>query len=298
MRLFATAVLFTLTCGRAIAQADDPGIVFEAASIKPFPEGTPISMSGCLGGPGSNDPGLINCEYVTLKTLLMRAYEVKNQEIFGPGWLDNTHFNLTLKVPSGSTKDQMPLMFRNLLAERFKVAVHRENRLLTGYALTVAKGGLKIKESAPPDAAAADEPPAGGKLPIGSDGFPILRRSTIAGGPITLYREGRARLQAGNTKLTTLASALGGQLDRIVTDETGLDGKYDITLNWTPDTTEPGGRSRQTARADANALPEASTPAVDLFAAVEQQLGLKLVAKKVSRDTIVVDRAEKVPTEN
>jgi uncharacterized protein (TIGR03435 family) len=303
MRLFATVTLVALSClalnySGAFAQADDSGIVFEAASVKPFPEGATITMSGCMGGPGSNDPGRINCEYTTLRMLLMRAYQVKSQEIFGPGWLDSAHFNITAKLPPGAAKEQVPVMFRNLLAERFKLTLHHESRALPSYALTVAKGGLKIKESAPPSAAADDAPPAGGP-PIGKDGFPILRPSAFAGGPIILYRQGRARLQAGNTTAAMLAEALSRQLDRVVTDETGLSGKYDITLNWTPEATEPGGRPRQAASVKPEgASQEESTTEPDVFAAIEQQLGLKLVSKKIPRDTLVIDRAEKVPTEN
>jgi uncharacterized protein (TIGR03435 family) len=301
MRPFATIALFALTCGRAFAQADDAGIVFEAVSIKPFAEGTTITMSGCMGGPGSDDPGRINCEYTTLRMLLTSAYQVKSQEIFGPGWLDSAHFNITAKLPQGATKEQVPVMFRNLLAERFKLELHHETRAMPSYSLTVAKGGLKIKESAQAPAAASDDPlPAGGRPPIGKDGFPILRPAAFAGGPITLYRQGRARLQAGNTTLATLAEALSRQLDRVVIDETGLSGKYDITLNWTPEATEPGGRSRPAAsvRPEGIAPQEESTPEPNLFAAMEQQLGLKLVSKKIPRDTLVIDRAEKVPTEN
>jgi uncharacterized protein (TIGR03435 family) len=294
MRRFALLTFCALTCGLTFAQSNDPA--FEAASIKPFPEGTPVQMSGCMGGPGSNDPGRITCEYANLRMLLVRAYQVKSQEIFGPGWLDSAHFNLLVKVPQGTTKDQVAAMFRNLLAERFKLELHHETRLLPAYSLTVAKGGLKIQESAPPTAAPDDPPPAGAP-PIGKDGFPILRRAVYAGGPVTLFRQGRARLQAANTTLTILAEALSRQLDRVITDDTGLPGKYDITLNWTPDTIEPGGRA-QTARPEATAMPEASTPEPNLFAAVEQQLGLKLIGKKIPRDTLTIDRVEKVPTEN
>src|ERR1022692_1430848 len=301
MRPFATIALFALTCGRAFAQADDAGIVFEAVSIKPFAEGTTITMSGCMGGPGSDDPGRINCEYTTLRMLLTRAYQVKSQEIFGPGWLDSAHFNIIAKLPQGATKERVAMMFRNLLAERFKLALHHETRALPTYSLTVAKGGLKIKESAQAPAAASDDAqPAGGRPPIGKDGFPILRPSAFAGGPITLYRQGRTRLQASNTKLATLAEALSRQLDRVVIDETGLAGKYEITLNWTPEATEPGGRPRPAAsvRPEGIASQEESPPEPDLFAAMEQQLGLKLVSKKIPRDTLVIDRAEKVPIEN
>jgi len=295
MRPFATITLFALSCGRAFSQADDPKMAFEAASIKPFAEGTSIMMSGCMGGPGSGDPGRINCEYATLKMLLMKAYPVKSQEIFGPGWLDSAHFNIVAKLPQAATREQVPAMFRNLLAERFHMALHHESKLLPTYSLTVAKGGIKIKESTPPGAAAAeDAPPAAGGPPIGKDGFPILRPAVYAAGPLILFRQGRARLQAGNTTMTMLAEAFTRQLDRVVIDETGLDGKYDITLNWTPEATEPGGRHPAAGAAS----PEDSVPDVNLFAAVEQQLGLKLISKKTPRDTLVIDRAEKVPTEN
>jgi uncharacterized protein (TIGR03435 family) len=81
-----------------------------------------------------------------------------------------------------------------------------------------------------------------------------------------------------------------------VVDETGLTGAYDITLYWTPDPSEPGGRRRPSG--EASSTVEERTPDVDLRAAVEQQLGLTLVSKKIVRDALVVDHAEKVPTEN
>jgi len=281
--------LLVSIAGRAPAQQS----TFEAVSIKPFPEGTPIMMSGCVGGPGSDDPGQIKCEYMTLKMLLMRAYKVRNQEIFGPGWIDSTRFNILAKVPQGATGDEVRAMFGNLLAERFKVALHHETRPMTAYSLVVAKNGPRLKEyDAAAVASADDGPPPGGKLPTGDDGFPILRRSVIASGPIILYRQGRARLQAGNAKIARLAEALSNQLDQTVTNETGLTGSYDITLYWTPDPTESGGRT------PASAPQEASAPETSLFAALEQQLGLKLVAKKAPHDTLVIDRAEKTPVEN
>lgn len=287
MRKIVRIALFA--CAAASAQTDSP-IAFEAASIKPFPAGSNIVFSGCMGGPGSDNPGRIDCQHVTLKMLLMRAYQVKSQEVIGPGWLESEHFNILAKMPQGATKDQVPAMFRVLLAERFHVVLHREKRMLPTYVLTLAKGGLKIKEwtDKPP---AADEPPPGAKLRVGEDGFPILRQSTLAGGAITLFRQGRARMQ-GQTTMPQLAESLSGQLNQVVVDETGLTAKYEVVLNWTPDPTDMGGGPRAAAGStDATAPP-------DLFVAIEQQLGLKLVAKKVERDAIVVDSADKAPTGN
>src|ERR1700758_747496 len=92
-RIVLVVLLGTYAAG---AQPAGPKVAFHAVSIKPFPEGSGISMSGCMGGPGTETPARITCEYVTLKTLLMRAYGVRNQEISGPGWIDSTHFNLLI----------------------------------------------------------------------------------------------------------------------------------------------------------------------------------------------------------
>ncbi|HEX3743883.1 MAG TPA: TIGR03435 family protein [Bryobacteraceae bacterium] len=279
----------------AWATAQDPAasVAFEAVSIKAFPEGQPVMMSGCVGGPGSDDPAQVRCEYVTLKTLLMRAYKVRNHEISAPGWVDSTHFNIRAKAPDGATAAQLPGMYRLLLIERFKLTLHHESRATTIYKLDASKGGAKLKpHEESPQPPTDDGPPPGGKLPTGNDGFPILRRSAYAGGPIILYRNGRARLQASNATVGQLAQAITNQLDQEVTDETGLTGRYDIVLDWTPGPLEPGGSS------PAASPHEAGAPEISLFAAIEQQLGLRLVAGKAPRDVLVVDHAEKIPTEN
>lgn len=299
MRRIAIIAFLAFPGVRAFGQLGQAANTFEAAVIRPFLEGTPRVGSGCDGGPGSRDPSRVTCEYVTLRMLLVQAYQMKAQEIVGPGWLDAARFNVTATVPSGATREELAIMFRNLLAERFKVVAHREKKLLPGYAITVAKGGLKAPAASTAPVAADAGETTRGKLLIGRDGFPVLRRSVTAAGPIILYRQGRARLQASETTIAQLAEALSRQLGSVVVDEAGLDGKYEITLYWTPDQGEPGARPQQVSGtgAESGAL-DSATPEPNIFMAMDQQLGLRLTPKQLPREVIVIDRAERVPTEN
>ena len=164
--------------------------------------------------------------------------------------------------------DEQMSMLRNLLADRFKLAFHREPKELSLYALVVAKGGSKLKESTgPPDA-----------LP-----------ETVS----VVYPESgggvRIVLPARNATMAQFASIMNRAiLDRPVVDKTGLSGKYDFDLEWTPDETQFGGQVPQ-------GTPEHPKP--DLFAALQQQLGLRLEATKGPIEALVIDWVER-PSEN
>jgi uncharacterized protein (TIGR03435 family) len=261
---------------------------FEAAALKPSSTGAPIQYIGFMGGPGSDDPGRIVSSRTSLKMFIMRAYDVKPYQVFGPGWLDTELYDLTAKVPPHATNDEVRMMMRNLLAERFKLEQHKENKEMAVYSLVVGKDGPKLKEYslAPPDSAAPDTPPAKGPV-TGADGFPILRPAVYAGGPVILYRKGQARLLAANLSMLRFADSLSQQLDRLVVDDTGLAGKYDFTLTWTPD-------NRANLPPATDGLDEAN----DIFTAVQRQLGLRLISKKAPVPCIVVDHMAKAPAEN
>jgi uncharacterized protein (TIGR03435 family) len=190
-------------------------------------------------------------------------------------------YNIDAKVPPGATREQLRLMLQNLLAERFKLQVHRESKEVLQYSLTVSRNGLKLKPhvEAPP-AAATDKPPSevSGPPKTDSSGYPILRR-----GMGMAMMNGKARFQADGTDLARLVGLLSVQLGAPVKDDTGLQGKYDIALSWL--TSAPG------AEPDSDAGP-------DLFAAVQDQLGLRLEKKKGPVEILVIDHAEKVPTAN
>ena len=110
------------------------------------------------GGPGSPDPGQITYSNVSLKNGSDDAYEVKGYQITGPKWLDSERFDIVAKIPKGATKEQFQMMLQNLLAERFKLTLHRETKELPIYALVVGKGGPKMKETVDDDAARAGRP--------------------------------------------------------------------------------------------------------------------------------------------
>ncbi|HWC99351.1 MAG TPA: TIGR03435 family protein [Candidatus Sulfopaludibacter sp.] len=265
----------------------EEAIAFDAASLKPTPVGPPTQYMGFMGGPGSGDPGRITSSHTSLKMFIMRAYDVKAYQVVGPGWLETESYDLVAKVPAGATNDQVRAMMRNLLAERFKLAQHRDAKEMSVYTLVAGKDGPKLTETSA-KVPEPDSPPAESKGPaIGADGFPILRPGVLASGPIILFRNGQARLLANGLTIPRLANSLSQQLDRMVIDETGLTGKYDVTLTWTPDR-------------GPNLPPptEGVDAANDIFTAIQRQLGLRLVSKKAPVPVIVVDRMEKVPAGN
>ncbi|HTP30807.1 MAG TPA: TIGR03435 family protein, partial [Candidatus Acidoferrales bacterium] len=160
----AAAIAFT-----AFGQTGAPqqSMTFEVASVKPAQPPTPdgqgrIFMRGPSGGPGTKDPGRITYPYMTLKNILMTAYNVKNYQINGPSWLDSERFDVTATMPPETTKEQLQVMLQNLLIERFKMSIHREKKELPMYSLVVTKAG-KLKESAAttpaPDADGPPPPP-------------------------------------------------------------------------------------------------------------------------------------------
>ena len=203
-------------------------------------------------------------------------------------------------------------MLQNLLAERFKMTLHHEKKEMPMYSLVVARSGPKIKESAeesaPKDTAAPEAPPPNGpqRLAMGKDGFPMLPAGVGGPSPMTIRMNGRARMQASKESMQDFANILSDELNRPIVDETALKGKYDFTLYWSPDTAgpmapalpPPGVAPGGPIGAGPMASPPDGETFPDLAAAIQQQLGLRLEAKKGPVDILVIDHAVKIPTEN
>ena len=124
----------------AWAQPEAP-LAFEVASVKPSPPHTGnLTKMGCSGGPGTSDPGTILCENLVLSSLVMKLYGVQPYQLSAPTSLMSL-YDIVAKVPANTSAEQVNVMWRNLLAERFQLKVHRESKEMPVYALVVARAG-------------------------------------------------------------------------------------------------------------------------------------------------------------
>jgi len=296
----------------AAAQAATPqqtsaerALTFDVASVKPaiVPDGVTVvgEMRGVRkgsgitvprnsGGPGTDDPGRIHFPLISLKALLVRAWD-SYFEIAGPGWLDTQIVQVDATMPPDTTKAQFQEMLRNLITDRFQLKHHTETKQITGYSLVVAKNGSKLKESADQNGGAQERPPRATQR--GPDGFlippstgPMLMSMTVQGN--------RSRVIFQQQTMQTLAHQLERMLSSTVADATGLTAKYDFTVTFAG-ATEPGGALGSSSPAT---QPDAAEPLPDIFSALQSQLGLKLEPKKVPVEVFVVDHMEKTPTGN
>jgi uncharacterized protein (TIGR03435 family) len=290
-RIFGLLIPMALACGQHSATRP----AFEVATIKPAPpyNGGPMRV-GFDGGPGSKDPGRWSTQNMSLKNLITFAYNLKQYEIVIPEWTSTERFDVHAKVPEGATKDDLKLMVQSLLEERFKLTFHREQKEMAGYELAVAKNGPKLKEAAsqaPSDADATPKPP--GPLKMGADGYPILpagRGSSMA------IMNGRARMVDREMTIEALASQISTQIGKPVADATGLKGKYDVVLSWVTESARTRPIGAGGADGAVGIAQDESGPTI--FAALQEQLGLKLEQKKTTISIMVVDKIEKTPTEN
>ncbi|HUB80763.1 MAG TPA: TIGR03435 family protein [Bryobacteraceae bacterium] len=259
---------------------------FEAVSIKPSPPNNGSFTRGCRGGPGTNDPVLWRCTNATVSMLIIRAYDIKHYQLTAPDSASDANFEISASLRSDTTQAEFRAMIRNLLSDRFKLAFHWGKKEVSLYDLVVAKGGPKMKESVDKPAGDANDDLPGPAAKTDADGFPVIPKD--CSGCMAINAAGKARYQAIKEPLKSFADMLGNQLGMPVRDRTGLTGKYDITLSWT----SGGGIGR---RADPDAPADLG---ISIEAAVQQQLGLKLVSSKGPIDTIVVDKVERNPSGN
>jgi uncharacterized protein (TIGR03435 family) len=210
-----------------------------------------------------------------------------------PDWTNSALFDLTARVPPGTTYEQFQIMLQNLLADRFQLAVHHETRQHLSYKLVVAKNGPKFKEAGAPAEQDDDAPPrpSGSKpFKFDADGYPVFG----PGDSGTKMSASRGRMYEPQMTMDRLAGFLAGNLHATITDATGLGGRYEISLAWVVGsrTAAPPSSGEEASLAETDSGPT-------LTQALQSQLGLRLVeSSKVPIDLLVVDHAEKVPAGN
>jgi uncharacterized protein (TIGR03435 family) len=319
------AALLAIASCAAFAQTTAATPSFEVATVKPAaPPATSMGPGGGMriairmgarGGPGTADPGQMMYSGMSMKSLLVNAYGVKTYQVSGPNWMDTERFDIVAKVPPGASKDDVKLMLQNLLAERFKLTLHREKKDLPMYALVVGKNGPKMKESPPddPDAKDASVPLDPAAAANRQKAIENAMRAVDRGGDMPplppgagrgmsmMMMNGRARMSAPKQTMAQFAEWLVSQLDRPVVDETGLTKKYDLALDYAPESVGgrgPMGMPLPPPLGGDGGMPPEADAAPSLFTALQDQLGLKLEQKKGPVDLLVVDHLEKTPTEN
>ena len=220
---------------------------FEAASIRPAsPDATDFGVD--------TDPGLLRVEAQTLRDMVRIAYGVnESQVVGGPKWADSDRLDITGRANGPAGSKELLAMLQSLLADRFKLAIHRETKTAQGYALVVAKGGIKMQKS----------------------------ESTESNS-----RGGRGRIDAQGFSMRQLAERLSRVVRAPVEDATETPGGFNFSLIWNSDNP-----SAKALASDRPAIEGSNAPSI--FTALQEQLGLKLESRKVTMEVIVIDRAEK-----
>lgn len=227
---------------------------------------------------------------IPVRQLIVRAYDVQPfQVVGGPSWITSDRFDVTAKAPDDATPQQASGMLQTLLADRFKLKVHRETRQGDVYRLVKARPDGKLGDAIKP--ATID---CSAMMGRGRPGGP----GPVPGGRLSGCQMmiSPGRVQMGGQPISALANSLSNQLGRPIVDDTGLTGPYDLTLSFMPDS---GGRGMPIGPLPAGApeLPPVDPNAPALPTALQEQLGLKLESGKGPVDVIVIDSIEP-PTED
>ena len=239
------------------------------ASLKPNDSGRPGFGIAPLPG------GKLNATNISLKRLIAVAYSVTDFQIFGNvDWLESQRYDLTARAAGPAPLPEMRLMLRSLLADRFQLKLHKDTREMRNYTLMAARpgsaGGPGLVEAPNGECSTAVTPQ------------PALANGTGCG----LVNLGGGWMRGQRGRMSQVADRLSALLGLTVLDKTELTGYYDITMTWTPDP-----EMERLMTGERPVVNDTSGPS--LFAALQQQLGLRLVAGKGPVEVIVIDSAQK-----
>jgi uncharacterized protein (TIGR03435 family) len=187
----------------------------------------------------------------SLGTLILAAWDLEPSQLSGPAWLRSDRYDIAARTSPRTTQAELRQMLQTLLIERFTLVVHADRKELSTYALVVAKGGPKLQ-------------PANGD-----------QQSAVVFAPPSRF------IGRGST-IQGLALVLARPVGRPVVDKTGIAGRFDFTLSYSPETLTP----------------DADAPGPSIFTALQEQLGLRLEPQKGMVEVLIVDHAERIPTPN
>jgi uncharacterized protein (TIGR03435 family) len=261
----------------------------------------------------SVDGSRVDLRFMSLADLVRTAYKIKPHQLVLPDWMKagmmsmNDRWDIQAKMPDGTNKDQVPEMLQALLADRFKLKVHKESREQSVYALVVGKGGSKLQPSKPEEPEKEGEPKTpSNQVSMRQEGNGMVVKTGQGTMKMSMGANGMMRMESEKLSMEQFADMLTGFLDKPVVDQTELKGNYIVGLDLSMEDLRavaakagvamPGGAPGGAASATpGGASDPGAGPA--LLGSV-QQLGLKLDSKKAPVDSIVVDAMEKKPTEN
>ena len=263
---------------------------FEVATIKPF--ATPTPGSGPIAfGLRMQPSGRVEISGMTIKQLMQQAWGIQADSIVNaPKWMDTDRYSIVAKVPSNGPvyapntpidTDTVFAMVRTLLADRFKLAVHFEDRPMTAYTLTAPKPKLKKAD------------PASRTKWINANSGPILLNAASA--PSTTLKFQNMSMAQLAEKLSAFA---GTYIHSPVIDATGLEGGYDFTLTFSPIAPAMLANLSRPPAADPTGAAADPIGGVTIFEAVDKQLGLKLVEQKRPVRVLVIDHIDDKPDDN
>ena len=230
---------------------------FEVASVKLFADRSPMAVRPMPGG------RLVATAPV--KLLIMNAYGFQRSEIVGgPDWINTDWYEIDAKAADNADRARVMLMLQSLLEDRFQMRVHRETRETPVYALVVDKNGSKLAA------------PKEGECPTTEAAAPPCGQMRISPSPAGV------RMEGSRVPISELVRVLAVAARQPVLDRTALSGLFDIRLQFID---EPPG------------APPSDSPGPSVFAAVQEQLGLKLESAKGPVEFLVIDPVER-PTAN
>ena len=283
-------VLITAGVSCILAQGK---LEFEVASIRPAVIAGAVQNTSRIRVDGA----MLVYTGLNVTDIIELAYQVKTYQVDGPATMAVQRFDINAKLPEGTGQGDTPAMLQSLLIERFGMKLHRVKKDFPVYGINIAKGDLKMKESA------LDEVPAGGAERAPST-------MTVTGGRLgitfrfsrgAVFQFGDNRVEGRKLSMTQLAQCLSRFMDKPVVDQTSLKGTYDLTL----DLSSEDSRAMELRSAiaagvtfSAETLKALELSSNDSLMSGMQKIGLKLESRKAPLEVLVIDSIRKTPTEN